>query len=981
MNQKNFTRLLLTVTILISQHAIAQVSPATMQQIQALLTEKNNRTPAQRKIDCHLLQAIRENRHEKMAPGVTLEPANVDADFTGVLKVDIRGTITDAFLAKLTSSGAKIIYASPRFNTVRATVNLKNVEAIAGYPEVKFIEPAVKSKLVDVGMNKAETAGSFTSGIASIRAQLTAYLNKMHPLAGSVTSEGDVTHRAADVRTAYGYLGNGIKIGVLSDSYNAKGGAAANVASGDLPGPGNPDGYTTPVTVVQDITSGIDEGRAMLQVIHDLAPAATLYFATAAVSEASFASNILTLRNTYNCDIIVDDEFYFDEPVFQDGIIAQAVNSVTAAGALYFSSAGNSGALAKGTSGVFEGDFNDAGSLPFSGSSKSGTIHNFGTVASPVNGDIITGAGDVYTLNWSDPWGASGNDYDLFYISSTGTVKKSSTNIQSGSQNPYELINSGGEVAGDRFVVFKTTGAAVRAFHLNTTYGTLTVATNGQTSGHASAVNAFCMAATPAHSPQGDNYPWGPYPNPFVSTNVVEPFSSDGPRRIFYNPDGTAVTPGNVLFGTNGGTLRAKPDLTAADGVVTTFGSTTFLNPFFGTSCAAPHAGAIAALILSGNPSLTTAQVRTILTSTALDIEGPGYDINSGYGIIQAFQAAGQLNPGTCNVPAGLAVSSIFNTSVKVSWGAAAGAVNYTLQYRLGSVSAWTTVNNISATSYTITGLTASTSYKCRVQSICSGKAKSAFSAVKAFTTGIYCPIGGNTSYEYINTVKLGALNNTSGNNFGYGDYNALTVTLGAGISKKIVLTPGFSAGGPYDEYWQVYIDYNHNGDFSDTGELVGQGHGTVAISGTLVVPVTAINGKTRMRIVMHYGSFLNQPCGTYDFGETEDYSVKITGGVVAVAASENSVSENALNSILVSPNPVMGSSANLALQLNKAGTVNIIISDLSGRILRSETIGGVIAGKNNYPLHNLNLLPGTYMIVAEQGNAIIARTQFIIDR
>ncbi len=179
----------------------------------------------------------------------------------------------------------------------------------------------------------------------------------MHPLIGSVTSEGDVDHRAADVRTTYGYLGQGIKIGVISDSYNSTGGAAANVSSGDLPGTGNPDGYTTPVTVVQDFSGGSDEGRAMLQVVHDLAPAAQLYFATADVSEAGFASNIIALRNTYGCNIIVDDVAYFDEPAFQDGIVAQAVNTVTAAGALYFSSAGNSGALVKGTSGVFEGDF------------------------------------------------------------------------------------------------------------------------------------------------------------------------------------------------------------------------------------------------------------------------------------------------------------------------------------------------------------------------------------------------------------------------------------------------------------------------------------------------------------------------------------------------------------------------------------------------------------------------------------------------
>jgi hypothetical protein len=985
MNQKNLIKLLLAIAVLISQHVVAQVSSATLQQIQSLLLEKNSRTPTQRKIDSRLLQAVRERRGEKMAANVSLEAANVEADLSGVLKVDIQAEITDAFLAKLTASGAKIIYASQRYNTVRALVNLKAVETIAGYSEVKFVEPAVKSIVVDAGTGVTGSGILRTGRIANVRAQLTAYLTKLHPLIGSVTSEGDVTHRATDVRSTYGFLGQGIKIGVLSDSYNATGGAASNVTSGDLPGTGNPDGYTTPVTVVQDYSGGSDEGRAMLQVIHDLAPAATLYFATADVSEASFAANIQTLRNTYGCNIIVDDVFYFDEPAFQDGIVAQAVNTVTASGALYFSSAGNSGALAKGTSGVFEGDFNDAGSPAFSGGSKAGTIHNFGTVASPVNGDIIKSTGYAYNLNWSDPWGASGNDYDLFLVSASGTVKASSTNVQNGSQNPYEQISPRTLVNGDRLIVFKTTGAAVRAFHLNTNRGTLTVVTNGQTTGHACAADAFCMAATPASTAFSSGYPTGPYPNPFVSTNKVEPFSSDGPRRIFYNPDGTAITPGNVLFGTNGGTSRSKPDLTAADGVKTTFASSTGFNPFFGTSCAAPHAGAIAALLLSGNLSLTTAQVRTILTSTALDVEGAGYDINSGFGIVQAFQAAGQVSTGnTCPVPSGLSSSSVTSTSATVSWSTATGATAYNLQYKVSTASTWTTVSNITGTSYGLTGLTASTTYNYQVQSVCSGSTTSAYSSSASFTTSgsgvTYCTTQGSTTHEYINKVAIGTINNTSGNNNGYGDYTSLSTNLAAGSSASITLTPGFT-GTSRAEYWRVFIDYNHNGTLNDAGEMITAGNGKGGVTASFTVPSTAKSGTTRMRIIMHYRNALTNPCGTFTNGEAEDYTVNITGGALNSIASVSRVDINSLNSLLVIPNPVKGSSANLLLQVAKAGAVNIKITDLTGRILRVETISSIIAGKNNYSLNSLELIPGTYMIIAEQSNNIIARSQFIVAR
>src|SRR5207253_630121 len=108
------------------------------------------------------------------------------------------------------------------------------------------------------------------------------------------------------------------------------------------------------------------------------------------------------------------------------------------------------------------------------------------------------------------------------------------------------------------------------------------------------------------------------FPSVFSATNKVETFSSDGPRRIFFSESGSAITPGN--FSSNGGTVLQKPDVAAADGVSVT-GAGGFPVHFYGTSAAAPHAAAIAALIRSANPSLTPAEIRTALTSTAIDIE------------------------------------------------------------------------------------------------------------------------------------------------------------------------------------------------------------------------------------------------------------------------------------------------------------------------------------------------------------------------
>jgi hypothetical protein len=646
-----------------------QLSAQAVDQIVALEAEKLSRTPAQQKIDSRLLQAVRESRGQKMASGVNLAPVNVGVDTNDGLKVDIAADVSDDLITRIEALGGKIIIPSWKYHTIRAQVSLADIETIAGYAQVKFIQPAVGSTTNRVESPRPtggapivisaspesswpKPRAAFVERAAFVRGKLikalAASAQPMMPT-GTVNSEGDRTHRADDTRNTYGYAGQGIRIAVLSDSYDNQSGAAADVASGNLPGPGNPLGNTTAVTVVQDNPSGgTDEGRAMLQIVHDIAPKAQLFFATANGGPANFASNILALRNApNNCDIIIDDVFYFSESPFQDGIIAQAVNTVTAGGALYFSSAGNQGNLAKSTAGYFEGDFNDAGSpaFTFPGGAKTGTIHNFGTVGSPVNGDIITAAtNNGYLLNWSDPIGASNNDYDLFVVSSTNTVKASSTNIQSGTQDPVEFIAPLSLAAGDRLVVFKTAAAAVRAFAINTLGGVLTVKTTGQTFGHSAAVNAFSVGATPAAASGGAS-PAGPFPGAFTGANQVEVFTSDGPRRVFYNANGTPITPGNFLFGTSGGALRNKPDITAADGVMTTFPSTSGLNPFYGTSAAAPHAGAIAGLLKSANNSLTPAQIRTILTTTTVDIELPGFDNVSGLGIVQAFQAMQAVSP------------------------------------------------------------------------------------------------------------------------------------------------------------------------------------------------------------------------------------------------------------------------------------------------------------------------------------------------
>jgi len=391
---------------------------------------------------------------------------------------------------------------------------------------------------------------------------------------------------------------------------------------------------------------GTSEGSAMMEIVYDLAPGVQLFFASAFNGPDSFADNIRLLRNTYHCDIIADDVAYSDEPVFQDGVIAKAVDDVTQDGALYFSSAGNEGNLTNGTSGTWEGDFSPAGTagspLP-----AGYTLHSFGAN----NFDRLAAATRDITLHWSDPLGNSTNDYDLFVLNAAGTAVLtggSSTTPQTGlgSDPIEEVFNGNGFPANARIVVVAKGGAQVRALHIATFGGRLQVFTSGETHGHNSAGcvlsdpnclgRAFGVAAVAWNSARGPL-------RPFVggASNPTEPFSSDGPRRMFFKADGTPITPGNFLFATNGGVALVKPDISAADG--TTCRPPGPFSPFFGTSAAAPHAAAVAAIVKSARPSATGGQIFSALTTTALDIRAPGIDRDSGYGIVMALAAVNAI--------------------------------------------------------------------------------------------------------------------------------------------------------------------------------------------------------------------------------------------------------------------------------------------------------------------------------------------------
>jgi Subtilase family len=631
-------RALILLTLLLLPPAAAasgqELSAQGLEQIQALLAEKESRTPAQRKLDSNLLYAARQSRGVDVAPGVRSLATGIRVDVRNATVVDVTAFVSDALLQRLQKLGAEVLDVHRVAKSVRARVPVDALETIAGDPSVVFVQPKQQFVVWAGGPRPAAIAGlsaklspGFGGRSARARSGLSA-APAARPLATDAVdvSQGDVTHRANLARSTFGVTGAGIKVGVLSDGVDS---LASLQASGDLP---------PVVTVLPGQAGSGDEGSAMLEIVHDLAPNAQLYFATGDNGIAGMAQNIQDLRAA-GCDILIDDILYDPETPFQQGqgtgvvsttnggLILEAIDTVTAAGALYFTSAGNGGNKDDGTSGTWEGDFADGGpaGAPITGT---GRLHDFDAGAGVAAYDAITAAGFGLTLHWSDPLGGSGNDYDLFVLDSAGaSVVASSTNVQSGTQDPYEQILSASLASDDRIVIVKRTGALNRFLHLSTIEGKLALSTPGETHGHSapSSANAFSVAATDAV---------GPYPSPFNSSNVVETFSSDGPRRYFFESNGTAITPGN--FSSTGGQLFNKPDVTAADGV--SCAAPTF-DPFFGTSASAPHAGAIAALVKSAAPGLTAAQVSAYLTSTAIDIEAAGIDRDSGFGILDAYAA------------------------------------------------------------------------------------------------------------------------------------------------------------------------------------------------------------------------------------------------------------------------------------------------------------------------------------------------------
>lgn len=228
-------------------------------------------------------------------------------------------------------------------------------------------------------------------------------------------------------------------------------------------------------------------------------------------------------------------------------------------------------------------------------------------------------------------------------------------------------------------------------------------------------------------------------------------------------------------------------------------------------------------------------------------------------------------------VPTSLSSASITTTTFTLSWTASTdnvGVTGYDV-YQDGVLK-----TSVSGTSASITGLVASTTYAFTVKAKDAASNISAASSALNVTTSAptYCTSkGGSVADEYIGRVQLGTINNASTGNNGYTDFTSISTNLTKGSSTTITITPTWTSSA-YPEGMAVWIDYNNDKDFDDSGELVYSRAASTATpgSGSFTPPTSAITGTTRMRVSMKYNG-TPTTCEQFQYGEVEDYTVNLT--------------------------------------------------------------------------------------------------------
>ncbi|MCD8402368.1 M4 family metallopeptidase [Tenacibaculum finnmarkense] len=298
---------------------------------------------------------------------------------------------------------------------------------------------------------------------------------------------------------------------------------------------------------------------------------------------------------------------------------------------------------------------------------------------------------------------------------------------------------------------------------------------------------------------------------------------------------------------------------------------------------------------LSANSTFEDARVGSI--TAAEDLYGANsIEVQS---VTNAWHAVGvgqaYVEDCTLVAPSNFNATNINDNGFTVTWSAVSEAVSYTV-----------TINEITSvvtdTSKVITGLVSGTIYNCSVAANCVSGEGGTITSKLITTTGEiplnYCVSkANNVADEYIQKVVLGTIDNTSTASNGYSDYTSISTSLIKGESNTITITPKWN-GTVYSEGYGVWIDYNKDGDFDDAGETVftKAKSKTTPINGTFTIPESALNGATRMRVVLKYNATPTACETNIQYGEVEDYTVVIESpksDTTAPTAPTNLVASN----------------------------------------------------------------------------------------
>ncbi|MCH8825530.1 MAG: S8 family serine peptidase [Chloroflexi bacterium] len=556
---------------------------------------------------------------------------------------------------------------------------------------------ALLADLEALGLRHSAHAGIVVSGLlpisamedvgklTSLRAVRPAYAVTASAMAGgqgSVVSQGDALIEADLARAEFGVDGSGVTIGVISDSFNCQDGYDTDVATGDLPNDINVV-LDIPIVFGRCLSPGNDEGRAMMQVIHDVAPGAELTFRSGfPFTQADMVQTIEALADADKVDIIVSDLVHLTEPMFQDGLIAQAANLAFASSSVvYIASAGNGGLASyeadfdPGTVGAenfFRGGFftNFAASSPIS-FFNGGIAHDFDSDPDPSRKDffqqITVEEGDriLISLQWDSPFlsatGSVGtdNDVDVFILNNQfdtatgtpttivgGSAEKNDISDPEGTGDAVEIVDflnpvGSGETIFNIMVVHSRSktianvndrtliGPTPGKIKYVTFLGPMTIdeysTEGGSIFGQAAAEGALAVGAVDYSTP-----------------DLLEGFSSTGPTEILFDANGNRLAEA---------TVRPKPDLVSPDGVNipdTTLAGTPDpvlggIRNYFGTSASAAHVAGVAALIKQAAPTISPQSLYQALRTSAKDILATGFDDGSGHGLVQAHAAISSL--------------------------------------------------------------------------------------------------------------------------------------------------------------------------------------------------------------------------------------------------------------------------------------------------------------------------------------------------